>query len=246
MKDKKSQKKELVDIIRNKRIYPVFQPIVDIKSGSIVAYEALSRISGDSTMTIGELFELACKCGMVWELEAVCRRKALKQAVNKPSSMKLFLNVDPNVILDSKFISGTTRYMLHRYGLEPDDIVFEVTERTRIKKEATFTETVNHYRKENFHIAIDDFGAEFAGMNRVCMLHPEYIKLDMALIKNLDKDNYQRSFVKHFALFCGENNIKLVAEGIETQAELEAVKSIGVDLGQGYYLYPPDAQFVQG
>ena len=72
MKDKKSQKKELVDIIRNKRIYPVFQPIVDIKSGSIVAYEALSRISGDSTMIIGELFELACRCGMVWELEAGC------------------------------------------------------------------------------------------------------------------------------------------------------------------------------
>lgn len=196
-------------------------------------------------MNIGELFELACRCGKVWELEAVCRRKALKQAVNKPAGTRLFLNVDPNVILDAKFKSGTTRFMMQKYDLMPDDVVFEVTERTRIRKENTFTETVNHYREENFHIAIDDFGAEFAGMNRVCMLHPEYIKLDMALIKNIDSNDYQRSFVKHFSDFCRENGIKLVAEGIETRAELEAVAGIGVDYGQGYYLYQPDVHFIE-
>ena len=178
------------------------------------------------------------------ELEAACRRNALKQAVYMPAGKKLFLNVDPNVILDPKFRSGTTRYMMKKYGLTPDDVVFEVTERTRIKKETTFTETVNHYRDEEFHIAIDDFGAAFAGMNRVCLLHPEYVKLDIALIKNIDSNEYQRSFVKYFADFCEENGIKLVAEGIETKAELETVARIGVAYGQGYYLYAPGVHFV--
>ena len=228
MKNKKIKIRELEDIIKNKRIYPVFQPIVDLRSGHIFAYEALSRVLGGSSMEIGELFELACRCRKVWELEAVCRRNALKQAVYMPAGKKLFLNVDPNVILDPKFRSGTTRYMMKKYGLTPDDVVFEVTERTRIKKETTFTETVNHYRDEEFHIAIDDFGAEFAGMNRVCMLHPEYIKLDIELIKDIDSNEYQRSFVKHFADFCEEKGIKLVAEGIETKAELETAARIGV------------------
>lgn len=245
MKNKKIKIRELEDIIKNKRIYPVFQPIVDLRSGHIFAYEALSRVLGGSSMKIGELFELACRCRKVWELEAVCRRNALKQAVYMPAGKKLFLNVDPNVILDPKFRSGTTRYMMKKYGLTPDDVVFEVTERTRIKKETTFTETVNHYRDEEFHIAIDDFGAEFAGMNRVCMLHPEYIKLDIELIKDIDSNEYQRSFVKHFADFCEENGIKLVAEGIETKAELETAARIGVAYGQGYYLYAPGVHFVE-
>lgn len=163
VKNKKIKIRELEDIIKNKRIYPVFQPIVDLRSGHIFAYEALSRVLGGSSMEIGELFELACRCRKVWELEAVCRRNALKQAVYMPAGKKLFLNVDPNVILDPKFRSGTTRYMMKKYGLTPDDVVFEVTERTRIKKETTFTETVNHYRDEEFHIAIDDFGLSLQG-----------------------------------------------------------------------------------
>ena len=220
MKNKKIKIRELEDIIKNKRIYPVFQPIVDLRSGHIFAYEALSRVLGGSSMEIGELFELACRCRKVWELEAVCRRNALKQAVYMPAGKKLFLNVDPNVILDPKFRSGTTRYMMKKYGLTPDDVVFEVTERTRIKK-------------------------EFAGMNRVCMLHPEYIKLDIELIKNIDSNEYQRSFVKHFADFCEEKGIKLVAEGIETKAELETAARIGVAYGQGYYLYAPGVHFAE-
>ena len=111
MKNKKIKIRELEDIIKNKRIYPVFQPIVDLRSGHIFAYEALSRVLGGSSMEIGELFELACRCRKVWELEAVCRRNALKQAVYMPAGKKLFLNVDPNVILDPKFRSGTTRYI---------------------------------------------------------------------------------------------------------------------------------------
>lgn len=239
----KIQKKELEKIIKNKQIYPVFQPIVDLQTGNIEAYEALSRISGKCSMDISRLFELACTCNRVWELEAVCRRKALKQAAHMPSGKKLFLNVDPNVILDPKFKSGATSYLLKKNGLDPDSIVFEVTERTSIKREEIFTEAVNHYRREKFQIAIDDFGAEFAGMNRVCLLKPEYIKLDMALIKHIDTNDFQRSFVRHFTDFCRENGIRLIAEGIETQAELNVLKEIGVDYGQGFYLYIPDIHF---
>lgn len=90
MKNKKIKIRELEDIIKNKRIYPVFQPIVDLRSGHIFAYEALSRVLGGSSMEKGELFELACRCRKVWELEAVCRRNALKQAVYMPAGKSCF------------------------------------------------------------------------------------------------------------------------------------------------------------
>lgn len=241
---KKLMKNELEKIIKNKLIYPVFQPIVELKTGKIVAYEALSRIAGDSTMNIGELFELACRTNRVWELEAVCRRKALKQAADLPEGTKLFLNVDPNVILDPKMQSGATSYLLKKHGVDSSAIVFEVTERTPIKSERVFTDTVRHYREEKFQIAIDDFGAEFAGVNRVCLLRPEYIKLDMAIIRHIDENALERSFVRHFSRFCQENGIKLVAEGIETEEELVVLTDMGVGYGQGFYLYKPERYFV--
>ena len=104
---------EVARIISEKLIYPVYQPIVSLKDGSIYAYEALSRITAENTsLNIMELFEGAGRSGYLWELEKICRTKALKHAVEKPEGMKLFINVDGNILRDSKFIKGFTKEKL--------------------------------------------------------------------------------------------------------------------------------------
>jgi EAL domain-containing protein (putative c-di-GMP-specific phosphodiesterase class I)/GGDEF domain-containing protein len=232
--------KQFYDILAGKKIRPVYQPIVSLVDGEIMGYEALSRIDlPDCSFNTEEMFHVAEATKRVWELEALCRKKSLKHAVNKPRYAKLFINVDPNVIHDEKFKEGTTCKYLQKYGLNPSDIIFEITERTSIENEETFKKTIQHYTRQNYQIAIDDFGSEYAGLNRICVLEPHFIKIDMAIIRNINSDNIKKSLVKSFAIFCQNANIKLIAEGIETREELATLIELGIDYGQGYYLKRP-------
>ena len=232
--------KQFYDILEGKKIRPVYQPIVSLSDGEIMGYEALSRIDlPDCSFNTEEMFHVAEATKRVWELEALCRKKSLKHAVNKPRYAKLFINVDPNVIHDEKFKEGTTCKYLQKYGLNPSDIIFEITERTSIDNEETFKQTIQHYTRQNYQIAIDDFGSEYAGLNRICVLEPHFIKIDMAIIRNIDRDTIKKSLVKSFAIFCQNANIKLIAEGIETREELATLIELGIDYGQGYYLKRP-------
>ena len=140
---------EVARIISEKLIYPVYQPIVSLKDGSIYAYEALSRITAENTsLNIMELFEGAGRSGYLWELEKICRTKALKHAVEKPEGMKLFINVDGNILRDSKFIKGFTKEKLGVYSLKTKDVVFEITERSDYDDPQLLSELIKHYREQ--------------------------------------------------------------------------------------------------
>ena len=110
---------EFYKILERKAIYPVFQPIVNLQTGRVSGYEALSRIDRSSTtLTISDLFVIAEQVGCVWKLEKLCRNKALKAAVEKPENVKLFLNVDGNIIQDKAFIQGFTNRRAMKIALD--------------------------------------------------------------------------------------------------------------------------------
>lgn len=233
-------KEEFHEIIQEKLIRPVYQPIVSLQTGKIFAYEALSRIKKEKcNINIGELFQAAEDMDEVWELETLCRKQSLKGATDKPKGVKLFLNVDPNSIRDEKFKSGTTTKYLKQYGLDPSDIVFEITERSAIAETMIFQETLQHYRREKFEVAIDDFGEGYSGINRVCAIRPEYIKLDIELIRDVDKDSIKQAIVENMVTLCRGIGIAVIAEGIETKEELKELIRLQVAFGQGYYLQRP-------
>ena len=235
-----SEKKQLEQIITDKKIYPVYQPIVSLKTGEILGYEALSRISLNScTFNAEELFTYAKEYNCLWNLEYICRKKALKGVKDKTADKKLFLNVDPNIIKDLRFQTGMTLNYLNRYNISPDNIVFEVCERSDIKEIHLFHDVINHYKKQNYQIAIDDFGKGYADFNRIFFLHPEYVKLDISLISNIDTDSVKCSMVEGLVKFFHSENICLIAEGIETMGELTQLIHLGVDYGQGYFLAKP-------
>ena len=237
-------KKQMMDIIKNKEIKAVFQPIVSLQNGNVFAYEALSRITLKKCIfDIGEAFEIAQEMNCLWEFERLCRINSIKMSSNKPKSAKLFLNVDPNIIHDSGFKSGVTREKLEKYNLKCSDIVFEATERSAIKDIDTFRQSLRHYRKQGFSVAVDDVGSGYSGANRIFEIQPQYIKIDMGIVKDITEDERKRSFVAALSQFAADFDIALIAEGVETLEQLEAVMALHIDYAQGFYLAKPSAKF---
>lgn len=236
---------QLLDkIIEGKHIKPVYQPIVSLTDGQTYGYEALSRISSrELQMNIEQMFKMADKMNRSWELETLCRTKALENSVHKDAEKKLFLNVNSNIIHDEKFREGFTRSRLNEYGLNPDNIIFEITERIAVLDINAFLGSISHYKSQNYGIAIDDVGAGYSGLNIIAGVRPNLIKLDMNLVRDIDKDETKQLLCRAMVDFGKSAGIQLIAEGIETEEELKTLIKLKVDLGQGYFLGIPQESF---
>lgn len=232
----------LKKIIAGEFIYPVYQPIVSLTDGSILGYEALSRITNEEyRMNIEEMFSTAESIHAAWELETLCRSKALDAfSKHKKNDNKLFLNVNPNIIHDEHFMQGFTKERLESIGMSADNLIFEITERVAVSQKELFFESVEHYKNQNYGIAIDDVGAGFSGLNVMVDVKPRYIKLDMHLIRDIDKNETKYYLCKSLTEFCKNVGILIIAEGIETHEELHKIIQLGIDYGQGYFLAIPD------
>ncbi len=236
-------KKDLLYILDTKEIRTVFQPIISLRDGSILGHEALSRITCESKIENTEmLFKIAGSYNLLWELEQLCRTKALETAYKfmiPPYSKKLFLNVNPNIINDEGFKKGFTKAFLKQFNIEPQSIIFEITERNAILDISNFVKAIEHYKDQDYKIAIDDAGAGYSGLNLISDINPHYLKLDMKLIRGIDTDSMKYALVKGMAEFSKATSTNLIAEGIEEYKELETLIDLGVQYGQGYLIQEP-------
>ncbi|MCL2222956.1 MAG: EAL domain-containing protein [Oscillospiraceae bacterium] len=233
-------------IIKREAVKPVYQPIVSLSDGQIFGYEALSRICGNGlSMTVENMFRAAEKSNRVWELESLCREKALKGAMNIDSSKKLFINVNPNIMHDESFKNGFTKNRIEEYGLNFDNVIFEITERVAISDTAAFLNSIDHYKQQNYKIAIDDVGAGYSGLSVISQVKPDFIKLDMSLIRDIDKDETKQLLCKALVDFGTNAEIKIIAEGVETEEELETLIKLDVGYCQGYFLCVPHEVFLE-
>ncbi len=239
----KTLKSDFMDILDSQRIKPVFQPIVCLKTGEIIGYEALSRIvEPKEIQSSEELFHLAGIYGKVWELEQLCRGKILEKyhSFQGTDNKKLFINVNPMVIHDKEFRSGFTSEYLKQYDLDLGNIVFEVTERNVVDDVKGFKDTIRHYKLQGYNIAVDDAGSCYSGLNLICDIVPHYLKLDIMLIHDIHKDAIKYAMVKAMVEFANSADVQLVAEGIECEEELKILLKLGVHNGQGYFLRKPN------
>ncbi|MGL5977456.1 MAG: GGDEF domain-containing protein [Erysipelotrichaceae bacterium] len=241
--------KNLQDIIQKKAIYTVFQPIISLRDGSILGHEALTRIDHSAShRNIEQWFQLANECGILWELEKCCRSKTFETAyeILKPPYQKLlFINVNPNLIHDQNFMQGMTREYLEKFNIQPENIVFEITERNSVNDLQGFMSMLEHYRKQNYQIAMDDVGSGYSGLNLICDVHPNFIKLDMKLIRDIHEDALKYALVKGMVALSQTSNIKIIAEGIECKAELLTLMQLGVQYGQGYFIQRPEKEIYE-
>ena len=236
---------QFLSVLYGGHIRTFYQPIFSLKTGAVLGYEALSRITLPSCeFGIEQLFSAASQLQKLWEFEMLCRTRALQTARQKPMGTKLFLNVDPNIIYDPALRTGFTCEKLLEYGLDVGDLVFEITEKSEITNLTAFTAAVSHYQSQQFKIAIDDFGAGYSGFGRIGTVSPDYVKLDMNLVHGLSADPSKQALLRGLVQFCRELHIQLIAEGIETAEELAALVHLGVGYGQGYLLGRPSENFL--
>jgi len=229
---------ELRKIISKEMIVPFFQPIYLLKPFKLYGFEVLSRPRTDSILSNPELlFKAAIRYGLYCDLEILSWRNALKNIARNIKDEKIFLNCNPYLIEGPKFVE--VQQIFEESGVNIDNVVLEITERSAISDFKAFYELLRKFRNQGFRFAIDDVGGGYASIESIVEVRPEVVKIDRHIISNLHNDPYKKSIVKFIVSFCHENKILSIAEGIETRIDLETVRDLGVDAAQGYYLYRP-------
>ena len=237
-------KVELERILHDKLLNVHFQPIVHFHSNTTFGFEALSRGPINSPFYRPDfLFPYAEKEGLLYSLEKVAREKTFEASKGHLPNQKLFINLNSGVIYDSQFNPGHTISLLKHYGIEPQNVVFEITERNAINDFEAFRNALNHYREQGFQIAIDDAGAGYSSLQSISELMPDYIKVDRSLIRGIDHNEVKSNILEAFVTFAKKMNSKIIGEGIETEAELKRVMSLGIEFGQGFFIAKPASPF---
>lgn len=233
----------LESTIAGEEVSAIFQPIVDLRSGTICGYEALSRpTSGCPFKNVSELFDAAEQEEMLWGLEGVTRRLSLDAASNWPGDTQLFLNTTPQVFADPRFTQTLAEAVRQIPGLSSSRIVLEITERAEQQYMDGLEEQVKLAKAAGFQIAIDDVGAGTSGLQRIVGLRPHWLKLDRELIAGIHNDRVKQHLVRFFLHFARMSGVRIIAEGIEEREELEVLSHLGVVFGQGYLLGRPGSR----
>ncbi|GAB1233080.1 bifunctional diguanylate cyclase/phosphodiesterase [Ferrigenium sp. UT4] len=232
----------LREIIDQRRLNAVFQPILNLGHADFLGFEGLIRGPADSPLhTPIKLFGAAEQHGLSLEVEMLARQTVLEAFATQSLPGNLFLNVSPEMLALPDFRNGQTLAFMRELNLDPARIVIELTENQPVFDFAAMRDALLHYRAMGFRIAIDDLGEGFSSLRLWLELRPEFVKIDMSFVQGVDRDPIKLQFLKsiqHIAASCGT---QVIAEGIETEAELRAVKDIGIALGQGYFIARPQA-----
>jgi len=210
-----------------------FQPIVDTARGTVVGYEALARFEGYPERSPEAWFAAARRHGCAEQLEVVALRSALGARASLPPNAFLTVNVSPD-LLATDSVRALWRGQGHLGGL-----IIELTEQTPIESYVALEPDLHRLRAAGALIAVDDAGAGYAGLRHLLALRPALIKLDRALVQDVDRDEARRALVEMIGTFASRIDAWLLAEGVERVEELDTLADLGVPLVQGYCLARP-------
>ncbi|MGN8159791.1 EAL domain-containing protein [Salinisphaera sp. RV14] len=222
-----------------------FQPIVSINSGRCYGVEALMRGWEDTGVnSIDAVLDFAHEHDLLIETDALLKRAAFEKFSRLPfgRDLRLFFNIDNRLFSSAAYNPRRTVWALERYKLQPSSVVLEVSERNHLNREAGSYQVLEKYRDSTVQMALDDFGTGFSGLSLLYDTNPEYVKIDRYFISNIDKDRRKKLFVSHVVSLAKTLGIRVVAEGVETTAELYTCREIGCDLAQGYLIQRPTRQ----
>ena len=232
--DRSSSRAAIIDIIDHHRYHPVFQAFVDLSDGSVVGYEALTRF--DDGERPDRRFLAAHSVGLGTELEAACAEAAIEAARGLSPEMKLSVNFSPASLLD-----GHAESVM---GSGDRELILEITENAAIESYAAVRQAMS--RIKHCRLAVDDAGAGYSSLNHILELHPEYVKIDIAFVRDIDTNPARQAMVAGLCHFAAQSGTVIIAEGVETAEEAQALRKLGSSLGaggmlaQGFYFSRPE------
>lgn len=215
-----------------------FQPIVDLAGGRIWGYEALVRgLGGEGAHQVLSQVNKQNR----YAFDQACRVKAVELAARQLGDQhsKLSINFMPNAVYEPAACIRATLAAASRMQFDTSRLMFEFTENENIVDVAHVQHIVEEYRRMGFTTALDDFGAGYAGLSLLARFQTDLIKIDMELVRDIDSSRVKQAIVRSLVSLARELNIFLLAEGVETEAELRMLRSAGIDLFQGYYFAKP-------
>ncbi len=224
---------ERVRGVLNGGVHIVFQPIVDLRLGGAVGYEALARFPSAPGRSTEAWFEEAGEVDLRTELELTAIRAAFTRMDDIPDECFLALNLSPSTACSPQLLRAV------EFAHSPRRVVLEVTEHAPVRDYAELNNAIGSLRARGVRLAVDDAGSGFASLQHIIRLAPDFIKLDMALTRDVDNDLARRALAAALISFAAEIGATIIAEGIETEAELSTLRDLGVAYGQGFHLARP-------
>jgi PAS domain S-box-containing protein len=226
------QRERVLAIIAAGGVKALFQPIVNLSTLEIGGYEALSRFESAAGGTPDQWFDAADAAGLGPQLQIHAIHQALSHAYQLPEAAFLSVNASPETLVSKEF-----RELIG--GMHGGSLVVEVTEHAAVEDYEPLQRAIDRLRQDGVRLAIDDAGAGFASLKHIVRLLPEFIKLDIFLIRDIHKDPVKRAVVAGMLGVATQIGGKVIAEGVETADELRVLFELGVEWAQGYYLGRP-------
>jgi EAL domain-containing protein (putative c-di-GMP-specific phosphodiesterase class I) len=221
-----------------KTLWMAFQPIVSWADKSVIAYEALVRNEEPTLRAPPDLFEAAERLSRLPELGRIIRDRVAQTLRDVPIEGEIFVNVHALELDDDSLYASSSPL-----SSVAQRVVLEITERAPLDKIKDVNGRVAQLRAMGYRIAIDDLGAGYAGLTSFAQLEPEVVKVDMSLIRGLDKSPTKQKLLRSIVGLCRDLEIKMIAEGIETLEERDTLVRLGGDLCQGYLFARPGRAF---
>ncbi|SFC37933.1 diguanylate cyclase (GGDEF) domain-containing protein [Marinospirillum celere] len=233
----------LQQILQQRRLISLYQPIVDLRQRSIHGWEALSRGPFESQLHHPlALFQQAREEDLLVALEQLSKERAIEGFAHQALPGRLFLNVSPDLLVQPKHQPGQTLALLERYGLDPKKLVIELTEQQPTHDYDLMRQAIDYYRDMGFKIALDDLGSGYSGLRLWSELRPDYVKIDRHFVHQVKNDRVKQDFLRFINNMARSLGTQVIAEGVETLAELEVLQELGIELVQGYYFSRPQSQ----
>jgi EAL domain-containing protein (putative c-di-GMP-specific phosphodiesterase class I) len=233
----------LREVLKSRSITTVYQPVVDLVERRVLGYEALTRVSPEAFPGTDDMFQAAYEHDTLWRLEQICRSTAIRGARDLPPDHLLFLNIEPDSFLDPALRSEATFDLLRDNNLTAAQVVLEMTEHAAVRDFAHFRQVLNYFQFHGFRLAVDDVGSGYAGLQSIAEIRPDFIKIDMALIRDVHRHAIKQDLVATIVRFCASSGITMIAEGVETPEELRCLREIEVRYAQGFLFARPGPPF---